>query len=313
MTTATTELPFKLGKLPARPDAVSLKLATYADIAAVAPQVPMVLGHYQTIKQWPMYANDQWGDCVEAEAGHSTQLFVAEGRGTVSFTDKNILDAYSAIAGFDINDPSSDQGTDMAQAMAWRRKVGLRDASGARHKIAAYVALQPGNLDQLAVALWWFHAVPIGIRFPRFAMDQFDAGQPWDVSRKNTKIEGGHCISIVGRVASGNFLAVTWGRLIEVTAAFLKKYMDEAIAIVSLEVLYSGVNVDGLGQMQLLADLRRVTSVRVPAPSDIARHRPNVVTPAKGKSPAPAKKAAAAKPAAKKAPAKKSAPRKRAK
>lgn len=319
MTTATQALPFKLGKLPAREGATALKLANYVDPAVAIPQIPAVFGHYQLVKQYPMYANDQWGCCVFSGAGHETQVFVAEGQNTVSFTDKNILDAYSAVTGFDINDPSTDQGTDMERAAAWRRKVGIRDSSGKRHKVAAYIALDPGNVNQVALAGYYFGGAGVGLRLPQFAMDAFDkngAKTVWGISKKNIRILGGHYVSVLGRNAKGNFMVATWGQLIQATPEFIAEYMDEGLAYVSLEVLYSGVNLNGMNQTQLLADLRRVTSVRVPAPSDVGGHRPSTVTPAKGKPPPPAKKAAPRKSAARKAPAKtaakKAQPRKRA-
>lgn len=295
-TAINSDLPLKLGKTPARPDAVGLKFAAYLDKSVLTPPVGP-FGQYALVKQYPMYSNDKFGCCVWSGDGHETQLAKAMGHGTVSFTDANILAAYSAVTGFDIDDPSTDQGTDMEKAAAWRRKVGIQDAAGARHKIAAYVALDAGNIDQVATAARAFGFVGIGIEFPAFAMDQFNAGKPWDIARTNTKLEGGHYIPLVGRDANGYFLVITWGKIQRVTSAFLAKYMDEGIAYMSTEVLYNGVNIDGLNQVKMLDNLRHITSVRAPAPSATVPHVPS-------KPRLPAKKAAPAK-AAKKAPAKK--------
>jgi len=72
-----------------------------------------------------------------------------------------------------------------------------------------YLALAPGNPNQLAIYL--FGAIGIGIKFPNTAMDQFNAGKPWDIAN-NAKIEGGHYIPGVGRDAKGNFVVVTLGQ-----------------------------------------------------------------------------------------------------
>jgi hypothetical protein len=39
------------------------------------------------------------------------------------------------------------------------------------------MALAPGNPDQLALAIYLFGAIGIGIKFPNTAMDQFNAGK----------------------------------------------------------------------------------------------------------------------------------------
>lgn len=305
---ANADLPLKLGKLPASGN-ISLKFGSYADLSALPTPPPTGYGHSALVKQYPMYGNDQYGDCVFAGAAHEHQLWRATGRSTVSFTDAKVLAAYSAVTGFNIDDPSTDQGTDMERAASWRRKTGMQDAAGARHKVAAFADLKVGSLDksgggQLGVTVFVFGAAGIGIEFPGFAMDQFNAGKPWDISRRNTKIEGGHYIPIVG--FDGEYwLAVTWGRVVRVSTAFLLKYMDEGIVYFSTEVLYGGRNLEGLNQTKLLADLRGVTSVRAVAPSATASTRPSKPGPAK---PSPAKKPAPSKvpaKAVKAAPAKK--------
>lgn len=321
----------KLGKTPARKDATLLKLSTYAPTLSDLPRPPASgFGHYGLVRQYPMYGNDQYGCCVESGAGHEHQSWVATGRGTVSFTDTNILEGmYGPVTGWTPDDPDSDQGTDMELAAKWRRKVGLPDSAGSRHKIAAYADLEvnkDGVLDRVAVSAYVFGAAGVGIEFPAFAMDQFNRnGQHtvWDVARTNTKIEGGHYIPILGRDANGNFVLVTWGTVIRATPKFLLKYMDEGLVYFSKEVLYQGRNVEGLNQTKLLGDLRQVASVRAIKPSDTVAHGPSKPHPvasagkraasaAAKKAPAKAAvKAPAKKAPARKAPAKKAAPKKR--
>jgi hypothetical protein len=43
-----------------------------------------------------------------------------------------------------------------------------------------YLPLAPGNPDQLALAIYLFGAIGIGIKFPNTAMDQFNAGKTGD-------------------------------------------------------------------------------------------------------------------------------------
>lgn len=243
----------KLGKLPARKDAVKLKLRDYLD-TTVLPKPPKDFGHEDLVPgPWQMLGNDAYGDCVLAGAAHETMLWNAEAGATVPFDDASVLKNYSAITGFNPNDPSSDQGTDMQAAASYRRKTGIIDAKGKRHQVAAYLAITPGDVQEHLIALYLFGAVGIGIRFPGYAMDQFNAGKPW-TRRLLYKIEGGHYICCVAR-RNGRFTAVTWGREQQMTDAFFKKFNDESIAYVSLEALKDGKSLEGFNSQQLLADL----------------------------------------------------------
>jgi hypothetical protein len=226
---------YKYGKAPARPDAVELKFSAVFNDPLPVP--PKSFGHVSGSTNWTMLANDIWGDCVEAGGAHEHMVWTAEGSQKMAqFTSAGVLSDYSAITGFDPNNPDSDQGTDMQQAAAYRQTVGYVDAFGNRHKIDAYAALEAGNLDQLAVAAWIFGAVGVGVRVPSTMQHQFMGGQPWAVV-PNDKIVGGHYIPCVGRNSAGNFVFITWGRLQAATPAWVATYMDEGLAYLSLEVI----------------------------------------------------------------------------
>jgi hypothetical protein len=243
---------YKLGKTPARPGAVKMKLSDYL----AKPQLPVPpanFGHYEIISNYGMLGNDQYGDCVWAGAGHETMMWCEEVGSTVSFTDKGVLSDYSKVTGFKPNDPSTDNGTDMQLAASYRRKTGVVDAAGKRHKVVAYLALVKGNLDQQISAAYLFGAVGIGIKFPKSAMDQFNAGKPWDVVA-GSPIDGGHYIPLVGR-SNGNLVVITWGKIQQMTPAFFKKYNDESIVYLTKEDLKANVTPEGFNISQLQSDL----------------------------------------------------------
>jgi hypothetical protein len=246
---------YKLGKKPARPGAIKLALDRYADAAALPP-LPAVFGHDALIgaDNWQMLANDRYGDCVWAGAAHETMMLAREAGKIVSFTDGGVLSDYAAVTGFDPQEPETDQGTDMTDAAEYRRKTGVVDASANRHVIAAYLALEPGNLIHLYLASYLFGAVGIGLRLPESAFDQTDAGQPWDVVA-NSRNAGGHYVPLLGRRAHGLHV-VTWGALQVMTEAFLKTYCDEAIAYVSTEDLVNQKSPEGFDYAALLRDLK---------------------------------------------------------
>jgi hypothetical protein len=247
----------KLGKLPARPGAVKLKLANYLD-TAVLPKPPSSFGHERMVGDWGMLGNDQYGDCVWAGASHEVLLWNREAGKTVNVTAQSALKNYSQVTGFNPNDPSTDQGTDMEVAAKYRRQTGLLDADGQRHKIGAYVALDPGNLTQLWYALYLFDGVGIGVEFPAQWMDAFNRGRAWGkVSRP--KKEGGHYIPGVAK-RSRSPIAVTWGRLQRLTPAGYTQFCDEAIAYLTEEKLVNGRSLEGFDLDTLRRDLQLVTS-----------------------------------------------------
>lgn len=256
-------MPYKLGKKPARPNAVTFKMAKYIN-ARKLPRPPLEFGHDNLVRDWGMLANDDYGDCVLAGAAHETMLFALAGqRGEVRFTDQAVLADYSAITGFRPEDPDSDQGTDMQMAASYRRHTGIVDANGIRHKIAAYIALERGDFEQLCLATWLFGAVGVGLQLPDYAVDQFDQHRPWTAEHRG-EIDGGHYVPVVAR--RGLIMCVTWGRLQGMTRNFYETYNDESIAYVSEETLIRRTGPDyrtdeGFDLDTLMDDLSAVTRV----------------------------------------------------
>ena len=141
----------------------------------------------------------------------------------------------------------------MQTAAAYRKNIGLLDADGNRHKVGAYLAIDPGNLDQLLVAMYCFTTIGIGINFPGSAMDQFNAGQPWTPVAGAT-VDGGHYICGFAR-RNGMWVLVTWGKEQPASDDFLRQYNDENVVYLSQEMLTGGKTLDGFDVEQLNADL----------------------------------------------------------
>ncbi|MEV6432563.1 hypothetical protein [Nocardia sp. NPDC051463] len=249
----------KLGKLPARINSVYMKLGAYLDMPAVLPMIPDEFGHENLIADFGMLANDQVGDCVWAGAAHETMLWCREAGSDATFSAGSVLSDYTAATGYDPDDPSTDQGTDMQAAASYRRRIGVLDATGRRHKVGAYVALTVGDPDQLAAAAYIFGAVGVGLRFPDYAMDEFTAGKPWALRHGIQKIAGGHYVAVTGRGKNGNFRVITWGKVQEMTPGFYRRYCDEALVYFSSEFLTAGVSPEGFNLAQLRTDLRAFT------------------------------------------------------
>jgi hypothetical protein len=239
-----TKVPaLKLGKQPAAPRPTDFKFSDFAATIKL-PTVPSRFGHGGAYSDWKMLGNDRYGDCVWAGAAHEHMLINKVVQKTdVPFDDTTVLGDYAAATGFDPNDPSTDNGTDVHKALSYRRKVGIADSTGARHKIGAYVSLDPKNWEHLEQAAFIFGAVGIGVEFPSSAMDQFNAREPWDYVA-GSKVEGGHYVPTVGSLESKDQATViTWGKHQVMTNAFYEQYNDEAWAYITNEELRS----DGTG------------------------------------------------------------------
>lgn len=243
---------YKLGKKPATHDPRDLLFAHYRS-PTLAP-APVGFDHTSLVTQpWGMLANDRLGDCAIAGPGHETMLLNAAAGKQVPFSDQNIIDAYTAITGYNPADPNTDQGSDVRAVLDYRVKTGLTDALGQTHKIGAYVALAAGDWDQLLEALYVFECVGIGIQFPGSAMDQFNANQPWDVPV--SAFEGGHYVPVVAYPTEGVVEVVTWGAKQLMTKAFYEACCDEAWGFVTAEDLTAGKTLEGFDLAELTADL----------------------------------------------------------
>ena len=264
----------KLGKKEFVKDKRDLKLVKYLPVKGVLPVVPDSFGHESVINDnaWGMCGNDTVGNCVLAGGDHETMLWTREGGNPADFSDKTAISDYSAVTGYDPDDPNTDQGTNVRDALNYRRKTGLVDIKGKRHMIGAYVGIDPSKIDEkgrpyeLLNAAYIFSAVGIGIQFPDTAMEQFNKGEPWTIV-KGAKIEGGHYVCVVG--FDGTYIiVVTWGKLQKMSIDFFLKYCDEAWAILSQELLNSqGKSPEGFDLPTLQNDLTHITEAPDPTPS----------------------------------------------
>jgi hypothetical protein len=245
----------KLGKTPARKEAIKLK---FADYSATLPTPPATAGHKDLLSKLNigMLGNDQYGDCVWAGAAHETMLWNEEARAAVLFDNKSVLSDYAAVTGFKPTDPNTDQGTDMQVAAKYRQNTGVLDVNGKRHKVGAYLAIN--GTKEIKQAIYLFGAVGIGINFPDSAMAQFKAGKDWTVV-KGAQLEGGHYIPGITYDAKFVYI-ITWGKVVRASWAFIRKYMDEGVVYLSEEMLTGGKSLEGFNLAQLRADLAAIKS-----------------------------------------------------
>jgi hypothetical protein len=252
-------LKLKLGKHPARHDPRTLLLASYATPALPAPPATMNLA--KKVKgPWGMMDNDQLGDCTCAAAGHLIMEWTANAQSKM-FTppDQQIVDAYSAITGYNPTTGANDNGAVELDVLNYWRQQGI-----AGHKVAAFMALEPSNHTHVMDAVWIFGGCYIGLALPKTAQAQTSNKQIWSVPPAGTGGDGapgswgGHAVPVVA-YDSRSLTVVTWGALQTMTWGFWAAYCDEAYAILSPDFLQQKggqtVAPSGFNLAQLQADL----------------------------------------------------------
>lgn len=257
-------------------------------IPAAAFTPPPAVDWYSKVPSstWSMDGNDTVGDCTCAEVDHSTKARqVAAGNVEVRSTVNEVLAVYSAITGYNPNDPSSDQGAVMQDVRDYWRKHGIT-LGGKVDQLTLFAEVDHTDLQLVRWCVSRFGAVALGINFPDSAMTQFDNGQPWDVV-KGARIEGGHAISMVGYDATYAYV-ITWGQVQKMTWAFFTKYVEEAWTDVSTDWVNSSSGEDPLGEVAyaLGQQFEQVTGQANPFPQPTPAPTPTP-TPDPGAAPFP--------------------------
>jgi len=168
-----------------------------------------------------MYLNNELGDCVIAGGYHVEGVETGNASGTPFIaTNQQIIADYSAIGGYNPDDPSTDQGCDEVTALNYWTQTGFANKT----KLLGYAAVDPTNPAELMSALYLFENLYFGLELPDQYVNPFPAasGFTWDVAG-NPDPNNGHCIVGVGYNAQGVTIS-TWGMLGTFTWAAVAKY-----------------------------------------------------------------------------------------
>ena len=250
---------FKLGKKAPSRLMTTLSLGDYLDKATSWPQVAAQGGEYTPAPiALDILGNDTAGDCVIAAAMHYAQVETANTGNPLTPNAALTLATYSAITGYDPNDPNTDQGTDFeSQLFPYWKATGipLLDAKGntVLHKILGFAALDLTSIAQQRYATFLFGGSLLGINCPQSALDDTSN---WTYD-PNSPIEGGHGINRVGQGAAGGHVD-SWGLLIPYTNEFATHLADEAYVVVTPSWIdaQTGKSPSGLDLNGLLAAMK---------------------------------------------------------
>ena len=238
---------FRGGKLPPRRTVGIPALGDFLDIATTWPAVPSQGWEFAVpASALSVLGNDQYGNCAEAGALHLIQAQSFNARGALIPTTQDALNLYTAVTGFNPNDPSTDQGTVLTDLLTYWLKTGITIGSSL-HKIVGYASLDISSLSQMRYASYTFGGSYLGINCPQQC--EQDTSN-WNFS-PGLPIAGGHCIIEAGEGSAGGKIG-SWGLWIPASNGFLLSYLDEGYIVVSQDWLNAqaksptGLDLDGL-------------------------------------------------------------------
>lgn len=237
-------------------DPRTFKLKPLLDVTDLPP-IMDVWRIAKLLHDWPVFKNDDYGDCTCASlVGHRVraQEWSSGRRDKIPVSDKDVLSVYSAVTGFDPEDPTTDNGAYLIDVLRYVRRYGFgREFDNTPHTVTAYARVDLDDHDEVRRAAHLFGGLYLGLALPERAMFQ----DVWDLpdgpldERDEPYSWGGHAVWMVG-YDTKYVIIITWGDEQRVTWRWFKKYCDEAWALISEDFINrlgrtpQGLNVDRL-------------------------------------------------------------------
>lgn len=209
--------------------------------------------------------NDSLGDCFEAAIYHGDQVRTLFASGTmVTQPDSDVQYLYEVAAGYNPNDPSTDNGSDPAQVLSYIEENGLpegSDGSPVRILLASF-EIDPRNMGDVMEAMHDCGGLMVGINAPQSIME----GRVWDYDPASPNIGGheifcGKCLS-----PSSNIGLISWGSpRYEMTPRFWAEQVNQCTALVWQDWIEStGRSPFGMTAQQLQDEMGAIGTGQIP-------------------------------------------------
>lgn len=238
---------FKTGKLAPKFHSKTLAFSKYLTGELPAPAEKVFREYKIPEVAKLMYGNDEVGDCTCAAAANDIILkSVHTGKIKIPLLE-DVMDMYSTISGYDPSAGANDNGCAMTDVLEHLRTVGLGG-----DKILGWAQIDHTDSLHRKLGVDWFGSTYTGVLLPSDAEDQFDAKQPFEVTKGISGVDG-HCILHVGYGSAGDDY-VTWARWDQKASnAWSAQSVDEEYVIFTedwfdhnTQKTPGGIDVDGL-------------------------------------------------------------------
>jgi hypothetical protein len=251
---------FKLGRLRRSFDARIPHMSALLAGQTLPPPPPSVDYTQSMPPNLGMMLNDTLGDCTCAAVYHALQVWSFNANPPMQTQpDGDVKDLYELACGYKPSQGGEGPGGNEQHVLTYLLRHGAPTGpSGkARHKIAAFVEVDPRNTDDVKRAIDDCGVAYIGFNVPQYIVPEPPAVPPsvWDVQTSDDSIVGGHAVVLAGYDANGARL-ISWGSYYTMTWAFFAKYVDEVYAIADATwVEQKGTSPGGLSLAALEAQM----------------------------------------------------------
>jgi hypothetical protein len=224
----------KPGKHKAKHDDRTLNFANFVSHEHL-PLIPKAFSWSEKKKsRWGAMKNINIHDCTCAAAGHLIQTWSMHTSGEVIVPTEDIIEAYSAVSGYDPETNKNDDGAAMLDVLKLWRKKGVGG-----HKIKVFASIDPKDRDLMGQTIFLCGGVYGGLELPRSILKQ---KKIWDLTSKDLTGDnkpgsyGGHAVTVLDYNRQ-NLTCISWGKKQKMTWRFWNAYADEAYVTLSDEFL----------------------------------------------------------------------------
>lgn len=189
------------------------------DPGFVSEPPPLVVDRSHLTPQFKMFYNDTIGNCTCAAVYNAMIAWQSLTDSGIAIPEILAVELYSAVTGYNPENPSTDQGAAEDDVLAY----GVRTGYATRDYLYSpmWGTIDPGNINLMASAVAKFGVAYQGVVMRRGDMERLDSGQPLDtVSGMDMSIAGGHALliwSYEGLRPNDRVQLITWGTLITAT------------------------------------------------------------------------------------------------
>ncbi|HVM48371.1 MAG TPA: hypothetical protein VMU04_10105 [Candidatus Acidoferrum sp.] len=235
-------------------------LENYLDLAKL-PDAPPAQS-FKAPSGYPMWANDQYGDCTCAAYANKALDWCTAARLPFTLTTQQVLQAYAAITGFNPVTGANDNGASAPQVLEYCRTQGIGG-----HKIEAYAFINPNSPTLLRIGHNLFGGLYFTLDMPA-AWQQQTNGGTWFVPESGTETGpgvpgswGGHAVDCYGYDES-YFYVPSWTLPLAVTVQAVGVYGDLIAVLMGPDWAQPGkVCPTGFAYQDLKSDLGQLQKI----------------------------------------------------